>query len=231
MRTLLINLTLIAATLLSLPASAENKGTQSESKGAQPALTAQEAFVNLPLPVLEIINRSSRLDMLDYYAVDSIHPVPNAMGGLSALVRVTPTYLKVRITPVSTLQIKLLPYRDSQIIATSYTVGDSIQAKDSEINFFDTAFNRLDTSRFYQAPEIDDFAGASKQKASRDARKALQEIPFLPMELRFFPDKGAMRVYLTADKTLTEEELKKVGNLLSTPLNYIWDGKKFKKIN
>ena len=46
-------------------------------------MTASEAFSSLPVSVLDLLDNSRRLDMLDYYAVDSIVKVPNTMEGVS----------------------------------------------------------------------------------------------------------------------------------------------------
>ena len=39
---------------------------------AHDTITASEAFVELPISVLDLIDKSRRMDMLDYYAADSI---------------------------------------------------------------------------------------------------------------------------------------------------------------
>ena len=102
-----------------LPAAAAPK--------ARPAtLSADTVFINLPIEVVEILNRSTRMDMLDYYRVDSIYSAPNLVGGVSKLEMVTPDYLKVHLTDVSTLEVKVLPLgKSGDIAAVSYTVNST----------------------------------------------------------------------------------------------------------
>lgn len=224
MRKLLIAITIIAASLSLMPAAARDKG-------ATPVMTASEAFTKLPLKVLEIINTSQRMDMLDYYAIDSIQPVVNGMNGISYLRKVTPTYLRVQITPVSTLQIKVLPYDYGEIIATSYTVGDSLRAKDSELRFFDTSFNELDTKRFFDIPELDDFIPKVYIHDEKQLMSILYETPFLPIQYRIDPDFEALRATMSLKNVLDSDQLKILGYYAENSINYIWNGKKFKKVN
>ena len=106
-------------------------------------MTASDAFTEMPVSVLDMVDKSRRLDMLDYYAVDSIAKVPNTMEGVSYLEKVTPDYLKVCLTPVSTMTIKILPSKKGDIIMVAYTVGGKDQAYDTDLKFFDTSFNEL----------------------------------------------------------------------------------------
>ncbi len=101
-------------------------GKGGHPKGGQESLTASEVFANIPLEVLDMLRPSTRLDMLDYYShADSLWVAPDALGGKSQLLQVAPDYLKVSVTPVSTLEIKILPSKKGDIIMTLYTVSDT----------------------------------------------------------------------------------------------------------
>ena len=76
------------------------------------SLTASDAFVRMPAQTLDILTTSMRLDLLDYYRADSIYRVPNVMEGLSYLHRpLTRDYVKVQITPVTTLTLRMMPWK------------------------------------------------------------------------------------------------------------------------
>ena len=110
-------------------------------------LTATSVFAEAPLEALDMIRPSTRLDMLDYYTqADSIMTAVNALGGECRLVTVTPDYLKVSVTPISTLEIKVLPIGKKRIVMTLYTVGEDSSAMDSEVRFFDSQLRPLDMS-------------------------------------------------------------------------------------
>ena len=48
-------------------------------------ISLRRAFIDFPSPALDLLTRSMRLDMLDYYEADSIYRVKNALEGLSSL--------------------------------------------------------------------------------------------------------------------------------------------------
>ena len=120
-------------------------------------LTASRVFADLPISVLDLVDRSRRLDMLDYYAADSIAKIPNAMEGLSYLDTVTPDYLKVVLTPVTTLGVKVLPGKKGDVILTAYTIGDKDQAYDTDLRFYDSSYQEIDRKKFMKLATLDDF--------------------------------------------------------------------------
>ncbi len=114
------------------------------SVDASDSLTASKVFADIPLEVLDLIRPSARLDMIDYYEqADSMLTVQNALGGTSRLEQVAPDYLKVSVTPVSTLEIKLLQSRKSNVIMTLYTTHS-----DTQVAFFGSIFSSLPREKF-----------------------------------------------------------------------------------
>ena len=124
---------------------------------AHDTITASEAFVELPISVLDLIDKSRRMDMLDYYAADSIAKIPNVMEGLSFLDKVTRDYVKANLTPVSTITVKVLPLKRGEVVMTAYTIGDKDQAYDTELRFYDSNYTELKTAKFIKPATLDDF--------------------------------------------------------------------------
>lgn len=110
---------LLAASLPCFAAPAEGDGSE---------LSARGFFVRLQSPSLEILGKSTRLDMLDYWDADSVYKATNAIGGLSWLCAVSQDYLKVQVTPVSALELKILPLGKGSVVMSVYTVGGESQA-------------------------------------------------------------------------------------------------------
>lgn len=187
-------------------------------------LTASRVFTDLPISVLDLVDRSRRLDMLDYYAADSIAKIQNAMGGVSYLDTVTPDYVKVVLTPVSTLGIKVLHGRNGNVIMTAYTVGDKDQAYDTDLRFFDSSFNELKRDRFIRLPSLDDFFNY-KDKESRKLVATLVPFP----TVRYEPEAGGdlMDARLTVGQFMSGEDLAKIKPCLRHKIIYRWNGTKF----
>ncbi len=149
----------------------------SASSPASAGIVARYAFVSLSSPALEILKRTTRLDMLDYWDADSVFKASNAMEGLSWLEAAGPDYIRVRLTPVSVFEIKLLPFKNKQVVMTVYTVGDDRQAEDSRIDFYDQAMNPLDSKKFFKAPDLSNFFDIPK--GSVTTMKEIKEmVPF-----------------------------------------------------
>ncbi|MDE6071786.1 MAG: DUF3256 family protein [Muribaculaceae bacterium] len=188
-------------------------------------MTASEAFSSLPVSVLDLLDNSRRLDMLDYYAVDSIVKVPNTMEGVSYLEKVTPDYLKVCLTPVSTMTIKILPAKRGEIVMVAYTVGDKDQAYDTDLRFYDTSFNELKRDKFLQQAPLDAFFSCP-DKAARKEVAGLVPFP----TVRYLPDEHGtdMTAEMTAGQFLSQDDKKIIGKYLKpSGVRYRWTGSKF----
>ncbi len=203
-----------------LPAAAAPK--------ARPAtLSADTVFINLPIEVVEILNRSTRMDMLDYYRVDSIYSAPNLVGGVSKLEMVTPDYLKVHLTDVSTLEVKVLPLgKSGDIAAVSYTVDSTGDQPDSELFFFDSQMRLLDRDKIAKAPKIKEFFKIDK--GSLTSEKELVEMVKFPTILySFSPDSTTLTAKLTVGKYLDPDDYNIMKLFLLPELQYRWTGKKY----
>lgn len=193
-------------------------------------VTVRDVFVAMPAQTLDLLTRSMRLDMLDYLKIDSIADIANTMEGFSHLTRpATDEYLKVQVTPVSTLEFRMLPCRKGRIVATVYTVGDSLQAADSEIRFYDLSMRELDRGRYIRPADTDDFFDF--RGADRGLRRELLGlVPFPTVEYRLSPDGTSLRARLTAAEYMGREDLAKIEPYLRRDREYRWTGSRYELI-
>lgn len=200
---------------------------QVRSEDALPSdLQAKDFFINLPFPIIEILDRNSRMNMLDYYEADSIAPVRNGLGGYSVLEKVTPDYLKVRMTPVSTIAIKVLPYKGKKIAAVVTTVGDSLTAYDSRIAFVDESFKTLKASNFISA-----LTNRSLFNSNKDFQTALQMMDLFTQKITLLPETDYIYAECTTPQAVGKEDAEKLKPLLKQKVWFQWNGKKFVKRN
>lgn len=189
--------------------------------------TASQIFLDMPTITLDILTKSMREDMLDYFKADSIYDVMNTMEGFSHInPPVTPDYLQVQITPVTRYTIMMLPYRGERIAMTLYTVGDSLQAPDTEIKFYNAGLEELKRDKFIKTLSTDDFLDLKGVKGS--LKKELQEIvPFPTVDYTVTPDGKRLTARLTVSQFLTKESLEKIEPYLRRKRHYTWDGNKW----
>lgn len=199
------------------------------AKGTEPdTISARRAFVEMPVQTLELLSRSTRMDMLDYFDVDSIYRAPNAVEGRSWLEKVTPDYLKVVITPVSTLEIKVLPYKKgSSIVMAVYTVGGEGQAADSELWFYDASMNPMDASKIWKPARLIDFFNLGK-KSELSFSEIEETVEFPTVEYIASPDSDSLKAVLTVDEFIDRQIAEKMKPYLVSPIVYEWNGSTFR---
>lgn len=221
--TLFFNKTVVVKTLLMLMCLVTSVTGYAGIK-PEHTLTASKAFAEAPLEVLDMLRPSTRLDMLDYYTqADSIVTLQNALGGPSKLEMVAPDYLKVSITPVSTLEIKILPIKKDQIIMTLYTVGNDSLAADTEVKFFDSSMKPLPTDKYLKAPALKEFFNL-KNSSLKESELA-EKIPFQSIAYTTGPGDTPLTSTLTTLKTLSQEDQDLLTPLLTPTLTAPWTSK------
>lgn len=196
-------------------------------KGETPdTISARRAFIEMPSSVLELVSKDTRLDMLDYFDAGSPYVAVNELHGNSQLKALTPDYAEIEVTPVSRLQIKVLPLKKgNQIVMAVYTTGDSIGTRDSDIYFFDASMNPLPNEKFLKQPKLADFFGSRNYK--NNAREIKNGIPYYGVEYRLDPATTTLSAGITLDEIVSEEARKVLQPLLKPGIDYIWTGSRF----
>lgn len=193
-------------------------------KAPADTLTASDVFVSMPISVLDLLDRSRRLDMLDYYAADSIAKVPNAMEGVSFLDKVTPDYLKANLTPVTTIAIKVLPSKSGDMVMTAYTIGDKDQAYDTDLRFFNSTYQELKRDKYIKIATLDDFF----DYPDKDAKKLVAElVPFPTVRYEPDPTGTGMTAQLTVGQFMSADDYARIKSFMRPQLHYRWNGSKF----
>ncbi|MDE6478750.1 MAG: DUF3256 family protein, partial [Muribaculaceae bacterium] len=202
--TLSFNKAAVVKTLLMFMCLVTTVTGYADVKESQP-LTASKVFAEIPLEVLDMLRQSTRLDMIDYYSqADSLVTVQDALGGQSRLQQVESDYLKVSVTPVSTLEIKLLPAKKDQIIMTLYTVGNDSLASDTQVKFFDSALKPLSTEKYLKTPVLKDFF--TLKNSGLSASEVAEKIPFEAIVYSTGPGDTPLTATLTTLKAISKED-------------------------
>lgn len=203
-------------------------GAQAKVHVVADTVTASDAFVRMPAQTLDLLSTSMRLDLLEYLRHDSIYKVPNTLEGLSELVPpVTADYLKVKLSPVTEFTVRILPGKKEQIIGTAYTVGDSLQAHDTALQFFTPSMQPIKLDKIIKIASSEDFLDT--HGLSHDEReKLLYYIPFPTVEYIFSPDGTELTARLTVGEFLGKEVNEKLAPYLHRERIYRWDGHKYK---
>ena len=210
--------------LMAIPAFSYGKNVAGND-----TISARRAFLELPALSLQLLPKETREDMLIYFDNDSIWSARNALEGRSMLETVSPDYLKVRMTPVSTLQIKIFPGKKGDVVMTVYTVGNAGEGTaDSEVRFYDAQMRELDASGIFKAPELKDFF--LLPKGSRLTIRDIEaQLPFYTVQLSAAGGSDSVELIFNPEDYISIEGMDMIKPYLKSPIKYSWDGKKLKK--
>ncbi len=224
---LFIALTGVSAAASAAGTFAVSMEASSVAQGADTTatLTASEVFVNLPVDVLDMLKRNTRLDMLDYMGADSVWVAPNAFQGTSQLVSVSPDFLEVRLTEVSDLKIKILPTPKGKMAMTIYTVGAPEKGADSDIRFFDAALKPLPTEKYFRVPDLKYFLDLPK--GTKD-KEVLSHLPFPTILLDIAPGSDTLTGRLTLGPHMPCEDAEAIQPYIRPAVTWTWTGKDFR---
>lgn len=184
--------------------------------------TAADAFTTAPAGIFPLLDKNTRLDMVDYYNSGLATPSANRLQGRSAITSLTPATLTVKITDSSSAQIALLPAGRDTIIALISTVATP--GLDSTIKFYDSNWSPLPTDRHFTAPGWNDWL-----TPGHDTAEVTAHAPF--MLASYFIDTDASTLTATNNLAtfLDEDTYKALASTLRPTITYKWNGKRFTK--
>lgn len=190
---------------------------------ASDAQNMKTIFVNLPDSIEPLLTKVNREDCVDFLESNMRAVVKNRFNNSAELKTLTADYLKIQLTAVSVMELKLLPLKDStSVVCMVKTV--CAPTCDSEIRFFDTSWTELDVSDFLQIPSDEMFY------QSLDSLKSLQVKPdMLLMEASLSPDNYSLVFENTTLLTMNKEDREKIISYLrKEPVAMEWKEGYFK---
>ena len=186
-------------------------------------------FIIMPDELLPQIETNRRKDMIDLFQHSQKGGVTNSLGGKSDVTALSDDYIAIGLSSASTMQIKLLPLKESDetIIAVVNTV--CAPACDSRIDFYDTNWKLLNKEELIHIPTDADFLSEEK-KSDNEALDAIKRVDISLMRYDFCEGNTDLQITYTIDEYLPEEMYKQIKPFLrDSSLVYLWDGSRFEK--
>lgn len=195
---------------------------------AQKKVEMRDVLKQMPDTVISYLSTNNKLDMIDFIDSHMKANVTNAFDGTTTLDTLTNDYLKISLTPASTLEMRLLPFGNTgagaagQVVCMVVTYGDGV--KESEVRFYSTEWNLLsDIDNPISHDKLLRYA-ASDPAVGGDVHKIGD---FLCAEASLSPSdcvlvvKLALPVYVADNKIYTKS--------LDVSKTFKWDGGAFKE--
>ena len=191
---------------------------------AHDTITASEAFVELPISVLDLIDKSRRMDMLDYYRSGSATPSAAIIGGTARITEEKPMSIKLTVGQTD-FQLALLYDGKNTIIALIETVASTVP--DSHITFYDRNWNELPKQKgLFKSPALKDWL---TEDGKRERAYIEEVVPFIMARYDYDPDSKVLTISNTMENYYTPEDWKDISAKLKASIAYRWNGKQFTK--
>lgn len=191
---------------------------------AYPQLTATSSFCDAPSSVLPLLDRNTRLDMVDYFNSGSATASKNAMQGQSRITALSPLSLSASLTASSDCQLALLPMRSDTAIVFIETVHTP--APDSRVKVYDRNWKPLASGTFTQ-PSMADWLTKEGEKNSGTVGAL---VPFMLASAQYSPDDQTLTLTNRLADFLSPDVYKQVEPYLRPSITYRWDSSRFSPV-
>ena len=178
------------------------------------AQNMKELFVAMPDTLVPLLTKVNREDFGDFLASKMKAEVRNRFGKTSEMTELTDDYLYLKMTSVSSMEMKLLPLKDSlKVICVVQTYQAPVS--DSKVRFYDTDWKPLEASRFIDLPADSLFFRTPANKVQADSLQ----------NLRTHTDISLQEARLDYLDKATSANLQ--AYLIRKPLRYVWENGRF----
>lgn len=195
------------------------------------AKTIRELFADEPDDIFILLPKSTRLDMLDYFDVGKMVKVENSLSSgkkVSRLFKVTDSSIDVAVTQSSQVSMTLLTSaKADSVIAVVQTY--QVPYFDSQISFYDVDWNKLNTSKYFDAPTVKSFILPGTDK--KIVNDILQSVKFSLISYNIEQaDNGdvTLTASLNLEGVMVKEDYDRIKDYLSKTIVYRLSNLKFK---
>ena len=195
------------------------------------AKTIRELFADEPDDIFILLPKSTRLDMLDYFDVGKMVKVENSLSSgkkVSRLLKVTDSSIDVAVTQSSQVSMTLLTSaKADSVIAVVQTY--QVPYFDSQISFYDVDWNKLNTSKYFDAPTVKSFILPGTHK--KIVNDILQSVKFSLISYSIEQaDNGdvTLTASLNLEGVMVKEDYDRIKDYLSKTIVYRLSNLKFK---
>lgn len=195
------------------------------------AKTIRELFADEPDDIFILLPKSTRLDMLDYFDVGKMVKVENSLSSgkkVSRLLKVTDSSIDVAVTQSSQVSMTLLTSaKADSVIAVVQTY--QVPYFDSQISFYDVDWNKLNTSKYFDAPTMKSFILPGTDK--KIVNDILQSVKFALISYSIEQaDNGdvTLTASLNLEGVMVKEDYDRIKDFLSKTIVYRLSNLKFK---
>jgi len=190
--------------------------------GRGQGLSAPKCLAEAPDAVIPLVDKNTRLDMIDYFMAGQSKASANKFMGSCSIVEMNDTSAIFMLTDSVRCQIFVLnPDADAPIIGVITTYFDPLS--DSSVAFYDKRWQKI--SGIMAPPRLSAWLTS---EGERNRAKVEEEIPFILASYSFDPSSRMLVATNNTGRYFTAEDAPASLRMLKPRIAYLWDGKRFK---
>lgn len=180
---------------------------------------AKEVFATAPDSIFPLLTTNNRLDCIDLIENNMKATVKNKLEQKAEMTALTDSYLQIKPSERSVVEIKML--NDSVFCLINTCLGP---APDSRISFFTRDWEPY--AMTFPTPHASDFWKSVPDSLARDASFAQRSLEDLLL-IHISADKENTELTLTIQTSELSGKEKEIAQKYVKPLRYKWNGKDF----
>ena len=180
---------------------------------------AKDVFAAAPDSIFPLLTTNNRLDCIDLIENNMKATVKNKLEQKAEMTTLTDSYLQIKPSERSVVEIKML--NDSVFCLINTCLGP---APDSRISFFTRGWKPYETT--FPMPHATDFWASVPDSLARDASFAQRSQEDILL-IQISADKESTELTLTIQTSELSGKEKEIAQKYVKPLRYKWNGKDF----
>ena len=180
---------------------------------------AKDVFATAPDSIFPLLTTNNRLDCIDLIENNMKATVKNKLEQKTEMTALTDSYLQIKPSERSVVEIKML--NDSVFCLINTCLGP---APDSRISFFTHDWKPYKTT--FPMPHATDFWTSVPDSLASDANFAQRSLEDLLL-IQISADKESTELTLTIQTSELSGKEKEIAQKYVQPLRYRWNGKSF----
>lgn len=187
-------------------------------------ITPRSILTSAPEEVIPSINKSTILDMIDYYESGSTKPSANKFG------------TDARITAMDSCMVTLTTGNGHELSIANIAVGKqqmimvidrvATPSIDATLKFYSSKWVPVETRKVIKLPNLHDWIGKITDEQRKDLENAL---PFLTYDITFDTTNLTLTLTPTIGDYVSSEDREMVESLIAPQITYYWKGNSFRR--
>lgn len=187
------------------------------------AQSMSDVLLDVPMSIMPTINTNARLDMIDLYQAGMQAKSPTLLGDTASIVTMGDTFIEVRTSKLSTIQIKKLGKPRKPLYAVITTVATP--ALHSRVELYNEKWEQLPIAKRMPSITVDDFINDTIQDHKR--QELLEQVYVRTIQYTMQEENSTLVAIPTFLQIFDVDRRKELQPYFIDTLALTWKGKKW----